>query len=381
MPTQLVSVSIGNAVGSWSARIGAVRVEFGAGALDRIAALVEELGGTRVLIVTDPGIRAAGHVARALDSFAGQAPAVFVFDAVEENPTTRHVDAGTAFAAEHDIDLIVGLGGGSAMDCAKGVNFLLTNGGKMEDYRGRNKATMPMLPSLGVPTTAGTGSEAQSFALIARRGTHDKMACGDEKVGFRAVILDPELTGTVPRTVAVAAGLDAISHAVESYVTTARNPVSQMYARDAWRLLSANLERSLDDPQDLEVRGVMQLGAYLAGASIECSMLGAAHACANPLTARFDVTHGIAVAAMLPAVVRFNAPEVESLYDELEPSMAVKVEALRAVTGGDFSLGALGVKRESLAELAADAATQWTAGFNPRPVDADDLLAMYEAAY
>ena len=381
MPTKLVSVAIGNAVGSWSARIGAVRVEFGVGALDRIEALVEKLGGKRVLIVTDPGIREAGHVARALDSFAGEAPEAFVFDEVEENPTTRHVDAGTAFAAEHAIDFIVGLGGGSAMDCAKGINFLLTNGGKMEDYQGRNKATKPMLPSLGIPTTAGTGSEAQSFALIAKRGTHDKMACGDEKVSFRAVILDPELTGTVPRPVAVAAGLDAISHAVESYVTTARNPVSQMYARDAWRLLSANFERSLDDPENLDVRGVMQLGAYLAGASIECSMLGAAHACANPLTARFDVTHGIAVAAMLPAVVRFNAQEVESLYDELEPSMAVKLEALRAAPGDDFGLGALGVRRDSLPELAANAATQWTAAFNPRSVNENDLLSLYEAAY
>ena len=123
MPTKLVSVAIGNAVDSWSARIGAPRVEFGVGALDRIEALVEELGGKRLLIVTDPGIREAGHVARALDSFAGEAPEAFVFDEVEENPTTRHVNAGTAFAAEHDIYFIVGLGGGSAMDCAKGIKL------------------------------------------------------------------------------------------------------------------------------------------------------------------------------------------------------------------------------------------------------------------
>ena len=248
MHYKLVSVRDGSdAVGSWSARIGVVRVEFGAGALARLGELAAELGGRRAMLVTDPGIEAAGHVDRAVDTFAGLPVEAFVFDGVEENPTTAHVEAGRSFAAEHEIDLIIGLGGGSAMDCAKGINFLLTNGGRMEDYWGVGKASRPMLPSLGIPTTAGTGSEAQSFALIAQPDTHLKMACGDEKAHFRTVILDPELVATVPGSVAVATGLDAIGHAVESYVTTARNPVSQMYAREAWRLLSRNFPASLRD--------------------------------------------------------------------------------------------------------------------------------------
>jgi len=292
--------------GSWSARIGMVRVEFGVGTLSRLGELVADLGGRRAMLVTDPGIEAAGHVERALQTFADVPVEAVVFDGVAENPTTAHVEAGRTFAAGRDIDFIVGIGGGSAMDCAKGINFLLTNGGRMEDYQGIGKATKPMLPSLGVPTTAGTGSEAQSFALIAHPESHRKMACGDEKAHFRTVILDPELTATMPTSVAVATGLDAVSHAVESYVCTARSPVSQMYAHEAWRLLSSNFDASLTDAGNAEVRGRMQLGAYLAGAAIECSMLGAAHAAANPLTARFDVTHGIAVAAMLPAVVHFN---------------------------------------------------------------------------
>ena len=382
MPTKLASVpSVSDAVGSWSAKIGAVRVVHGTGSLALLEGLVGEVGGRRVLIVTDPGIRAAGHVDRAVAQFDHSSIDAFVFDEVDENPTTEHVDAGTRFAAEHEIDFIVGLGGGSAMDCAKGVNFLLTNGGKMEDYWGVNRAREPMLPSIGIPTTAGTGSEAQSFALIAQHDTHLKMACGDEKAGFRAVILDPELTGTVPRAVAIATGLDAISHAVESYVTKVRNPVAQMYAREAWQHLSRNFVVSIDGNADLIVRGWMQLGAFLAGAAIECSMLGAAHACANPLTARYDITHGIAVAAMLPHVFRFNESEVGSLYEELEPSLAEHLESMRDATGVEFRLAALGVDRDSLPEMATEAADQWTADFNPRAATEKDLLALYEQAF
>lgn len=382
MPPELVSLpEVGSAVGSWSARIGVVRVEFGAGSLRRLGSLIEELGGRRTLVVTDPGIRSAGHVDRALAALEGTGIETVVFDGVAENPTTDHVEAGTRVAADSRIDLIVGLGGGSAMDCAKGINFLLTNGGKMEDYWGNHKASKPMLPSVGIPTTAGTGSEAQSFALIAQSDTHIKMACGDEKAHFRSVILDPELTGTMPRSVAVATGLDAISHAVESYVSTARNPVSDMYAREAWRLLSGNFEASLDDRADLEVRGMMQLGAYLAGAAIECSMLGAAHACANPLTARYDITHGIAVAAMLPAVVRFNESQVAGRYRELSPALADTIEALRGASGRQFRLGELGVEQTAIGELAEAAATQWTAGFNPRRLETSDLVALYEASF
>ena len=180
---------------------------------------------------------------------------------------------------------------------------------------------------------------------------------------------------------AVATGLDAVSHAVESYVTRARNPVSQMYAGEAWRLLSRNFVPSLQQPDDLETRGRMQLGAFLAGAAIECSMLGAAHACANPLTAHFDVTHGIAVAAMLPAVVRFNAAAVGGLYDELAPGLDGVLEALREATGRSFRLAELGVDRETLPQLASEAARQWTADFNPRPVSETELLTLYESAY
>src|SRR5437763_1200734 len=174
-----------------------------------------------------------------------------------------------------------------------------------------------MLPSVGVPTTAGTGSEAQSYALIADEQTHMKMACGDRKAAFRVAILDPQVTVSQPAKVTAITGIDALAHALESYVTTRRNPVSQTFAREAWRLLEPNLETALDQPENLEARGAMQLGAHFAGSAIENSMLGACHACANPLTSHYGLTHGIAIGILLPHVIRFNGPAAGSLYAEL----------------------------------------------------------------
>src|SRR5258707_2103731 len=176
-----------------------------------------------------------------------------------------------------------------------------------------------MLPSIGVPTTAGTGSEAQSYALISDEETHAKMACGDPKAAFRIAILDPSLTLTQPREVTAVAGYDAISHAVESFVTARRSEISDLFARDAWHRLDRYYERVLRIPHDIRARGAMLLGAHEAGIAIEQSMLGAAHACANPLTARYGTTHGVAIAVMLPHVVRWNADHVGSRYAELLP--------------------------------------------------------------
>ncbi|HBL31350.1 MAG TPA: alcohol dehydrogenase [Acidobacteria bacterium] len=370
----------------WTADVGGVRVHAGPGALDRLGALVRELGGGRVLLVTDRGVRAAGHVDTALASLGRAGLAAEVFDAVEENPTSLHVEAGREAAAAFGADLLVGLGGGSAMDGAKGINFLLTNGGRMEDYRGFGKAARPLLPSIGVPTTAGTGSEAQSYALISHPDTHEKMACGDRKARFREVLLDPCLAASAPRRVAAAAGIDAVTHAVESYVSRAGTPVSKMLAREAFGRLTAHLERFLAVPEDLHTGGDMLLGAHLAGAAIEASMLGAAHACANPLTARCGIAHGVAVGLMLPPVVRWNgtAEPGAALYRELAgsaPELSTRIEHLRAAAGLPERLRECGVEAALLPALAEEAARQWTAGFNPRPADAASLLALYEEAF
>ena len=160
---------------------------------------------------------------------------------------------------------------------------------------------------IGIPTTAGTGSEAQSYAVISDAATHMKMACGDPSAAVRVAVLDPELTLTAPRHVTAMAGFDAIAHAVETAVTIRRTPLSDTFSHRAWQLLSEAFERVLLHPADIEARSAMQLGAHFAGMAIEQSMLGAAHACANPLTARYNLTHGLTLAILLPHVVRWNA--------------------------------------------------------------------------
>ncbi|MGA2259327.1 MAG: iron-containing alcohol dehydrogenase, partial [Thermoguttaceae bacterium] len=219
------------------------RIVFGAGAIEQLGELVRQYGGTRVLLVTDPGIVAAGHVQRAERSLSAAGVHATRFDQVVENPTTEAVDVCVTVARQSQIDLLVGLGGGSSMDTAKGCNFLLTNGGRMEDYWGVGKATKPMLPLIAIPTTAGTGSECQSFALITHPQSHLKMACGDPKAAARVAILDPELTLTQPSGVAAATGMDALSHALETAVTRRRNPISQMFSREAFRLCARGLRR------------------------------------------------------------------------------------------------------------------------------------------
>jgi len=371
----------------------ATRLVVGAGSVGRLGEFARDLGGTRVLVVSDPGIVAAGHTARGLDALEAAGLATAVFSDFGENPTTVHVVAGTLAARDFRPDLLVGLGGGSSMDCAKGINFLLSCGGRMQDYRGRHTATGPLLPAIAVPTTAGTGSETQSFALITDAETGMKMACGDPRAAFRIAILDVLLTLTQPAAVTALTGIDAVSHAVESLVSTAATPASQVFSREAWRLLAANLPRVLAAGDDVAARGAVQLGAAWAGLAIENAMLGAAHALANPLTAVHGVVHGQAVGLMLPHVVRFNAAVRAADYVDLlrdvgcEASVATAgdrlamwLESLRDSAGLAGSLAALGIAAPDVPALAAAAAGQWTGGFNPRPVTAEDLALLYEAA-
>lgn len=370
------------------------RIVFGAGTIDRLGELCRAEGGTRVLVVSDPGVVAAGHTERGIRSLRAAGAEVFLFQGVEENPSTKHVRLGVEFAREHRVDFIVGLGGGSAMDCAKGVNFLLSCGGEMKDYWGVGKATAALLPMIAVPTTAGTGSEAQSFALIADETTHQKMACGDPRAACRIALLDPETTLSLPIAVTAATGIDAIAHAVETFVTRRRNAISMAFSKEAWRLLQSNFARVLDEPENLEARAGMLLGATLAGLAIENSMLGAAHSAANPLTAHFGVVHGGAVGLMLPHVVRFNAQNMEEDYRELlrfgdssyngsasADALARRLEELREQSRLPGTLTGWNVARERLPQLAAEASSQWTAQFNPRSVSSEEFLALYESAF
>lgn len=366
------------------------RILFGENRIDRLGEIASEIGTRRALVVSDPGIVAAGHTQRGIEALQNAGIETFLFSQVHENPTTKDVDEGTKIARRHEPELIVGLGGGSSMDCAKGINFIYTNGGRMQDYWGVGKALKEMLPMIAVPTTAGTGSETQSFALISDAQTHAKMACGDKKASFRVAILDPTITVTQPPQITALTGIDAIAHAVESFVTKPRNSVSQFFSREAWSLLAVNFPKVLADPNDLEARGAMQLGACFAGIAIENSMLGAAHSLANPLTANFAVPHGQAVGVMLPHVVKFNSMNDQNLYSDLfstiphvdcVDSLAAFIRKELTESGLKDNLRSLDVTEESLPQLAKEAATQWTAQFNPKPIDQESLLGIYRSAF
>jgi alcohol dehydrogenase len=370
------------------------RVVFGQGTLERLGTLARDAGFHRTLLVADPGIIDAGHPARAMRLLDIAGIEATLFTDFGANPDSAMVEAGRAFAAPFQPDSIIGLGGGSSLDCARGINFLLTNGGDMAQYRGYGKARRPLLPSIAVPTTSGTGSEAQSYAVIADAATHMKMACGDPSAAARIALLDPELTLTAPKPVTAMAGFDAIAHAVETTVTTRRTTISETFSHQAWRLLVDAFERVLLYPADVEARAAMMVGAHFAGAAIEQSMLGAAHACANPLTARYNIAHGLALAMLLPHVVRWNASVANERYEallgtprrrardeEAAETLARRLEDLATAGGLALKLRDNGVEESAIPELAELASQQWTGTFNPRPFDAAGAVEIYRAAY
>ncbi len=376
----------------WSGTLASIRLTVGRGCVASLGEAVARLGAKRPLLVTDPGVRAAAdHVDRAVASLEGARVETAIFDRLTSNPTSDQVELGSEAARAHRCDLLIGFGGGSAMDCAKGINFLLTNGGAMADFWGYGKASSSMLPSIGVPTTAGTGSEAQSFALITDPRSQRKMACGDPKARFAEVLLDAKLAATAPREIVATAGIDALSHAVESFVTRKRNPVSNLLAHQAWGWLDAAFPKLLGDGGSVGHPGQsMLLGAHLAGAAIEASMLGAAHASANPLSARFAIAHGTAVALMLPHVVRFNAAgsaTTEALYGQLTgeaadagEGLARRLEGHRRAAGLPGTLREVGVETSAFDDLADLASHEWTGQHNPRPLARADFRELYAAA-
>jgi alcohol dehydrogenase len=362
------------------------RIVFGVNAVERVGELAKELQGNTVLLVTDPGIVKAGHAERLTGLLRSAGLTVVSFDEVEENPSTTCVDKCVAVARSAPINLIIGLGGGSSMDTAKGCNFILTNGGRMQDYLGIGKAHSPMLPLIAVPTTGGTGSECQSFALITEEKTHQKMACGDPRAAAKIALLDPALTVSQPQRVTACSGIDAISHAVETAVTSRRTALSLVFSHAAFRFTNNALPKVLANPNDIEARGQMLLGAAWAGMAIENSMLGAAHSAANPLTAHFGIVHGHAVGLMLPHVVRFNKaePAVARAYSELAgedaDQLPDRLSSLLNLAGLPASLRLCAVKDSDLPMLASEAARQWTAQFNPRPVTSADFEKLFRAA-
>ena len=364
----------------------------GPGSLAELPSCVRKSGGRNVLLVTDQGVAAAGHTGRAAALLEEAGIACTVYDGTSENPEESDILAAMEFARKVEPDCFVGLGGGSSMDTAKGCNFLLTNGGAMSDYKGYGAARTPLLPFIGIPTTAGTGSECQSYAVISRDQSHEKMACGDPSALATYAILDPELTASMPHRVAVLTALDALAHSLETAVCTRRNSFSSAYSREAFLHISSAIEPVLRGEASAIERNAMLMGSAFAGLAIENSMLGAAHASANPLTASCGLAHGHAVALMLPHVIGLNqevlkARETYAHYGTLLSSCQGADWGVRAwvehlLTVADLSpLAQCGVDPGLFAELAEDATRQWTGQFNPRSMKREDFAVLYEGAF
>ena len=383
----------GTPPGTWRLPSGpSPLVRSGSGALTALGAIARERGARRALITSDPGIAAAGITGRARESLERAGVLVEVFSDFGENPTESNVGRAAGAAGALRADTLVGVGGGSSLDVAKGAGFLLAGGGRMEDYRGYDKCPHPLPPLIGVPTTAGTGSEAQSYALISRDRDHRKLACGAPSAMFRDVILDPALLPSAPAEVIAATGFDSIAHAVETAVTSGRTDASLVLSHRAFAVLSRAFPLVTAGNATIAAWEDMQLGAFLAGAAIERSMLGAAHACANPLTRRFDVAHGRALAITLPRVVRWNAASAREAYrdllraagippgDDPADTLAGRLDAWVAMAGLPQDLAGESLHVRDLPALAEEASAEWTGRFNPRPFDAAGALAVYRSA-
>jgi alcohol dehydrogenase len=355
------------------------RLMAGPGRRAELAAAVRGWGVSAVLLVADPGLGELG--AGLLQQLRDAGLEASMHDQVPQNPDSAAAAQCAEVLNNTAAEAVVALGGGSTMDLAKAANILATNGGEMSDYLGYGKARHPLLPMAAIPTTTGTGSEAQSYCVIADATSRRKMACGDPGAAFRLTVLDPEPALGQPFGVRAASGWDAISHTVETWVTSGRNPMSLMCAREAWRLLDANYERVLTSPGDIDAIAAMQWAAYLAGWAIEHSMLGAAHACANPLTQRYGTTHGQALAVLLPCVVQWNQQMCHREYEELHHDLPARLAGLRSAAGLPRRLRDLGVREQDLPALCEAAAAQWTGTFNPRPFGAGGAMEIYQCAW
>ncbi len=371
-------------------------VIFGAGAIARIGEIARARLGARALVVTDAGLVRAGLVAPALAALEAAGVTVAVFDAVVADPPEAVVTAAVAAARAHEADAVIGLGGGSSLDVAKLVALIARSGERLADIYGVGLAKGPRLPLLLAPTTAGTGSEVTPISIVTT-GAHEKRGVVSPLIIPDVALLDPDLTLGLPAPVTAATGVDAMVHAIEAYTSASpnNNPVSRALAREALRLLGANIRRAVHEGSDREARAAMLIGSMLAGQAFANSPVAAVHALAYPLGGHFGIPHGLSNALVLPHVLRFNAPACGRLYAEIArdacPDLPPEADAdafvagitrLCADVGLPPRLREAGVPWDAIAMLAEDAMKQTRLLVNnPRPVTLADARAIYEAAW
>lgn len=373
------------------------RVVFGSGSSRDVREEVRALGCSRALIVTDEGLAhhtdVPGRIEKALgDSCAG------VFSDVVPDSGVHVVDAGAAFARERGADCIVSVGGGSAIDTAKGIAIVLKEGGSLRDYEGFQVLKRPQTPHVAIPTTAGTGSEVTYVAVIKDHEAHQKLLFGDYNIIPNTALLDPDLTVGLPPQLTAATGMDAMSHAVEAIHSQQNEPIADGLALHAIRLIREFLPRAVADGKDLVARGQMLIASNMAGAAFSNAQVGLVHAIAHTVGARYGIHHGLANSIVMPHVVRFNAAEIPGTYRPVAAAfgfateglsdqacaeeVAKRLAALASGAGLPRTLASQGVPESALPELAEATLADASIIYNGRTVlGADEVLEVYRAAY
>jgi alcohol dehydrogenase len=373
------------------------RIHFGCGASEDLVAVVQECGGSKVFLVADPGLETAGLLDRVTAPLQKADMPYELYTNVDPEPGLGLADKGAELAREMGADCVVGVGGGSAMDVAKAISILVTNGGRAEDYLGLGKIKQPGLPKIMVPTTAGTGSEVSFTAVFINEKTKSKGGMNGDHLYPEAAILDPLLTLSLPPRVTAATGIDAFTHAIEAFVSTQANGMSDMYATRAMSLISVNLGKAYANGGNIEARYNMLLGSLLAGKALAIAGVGLVHAMAYPLGGMFGVPHGLANAVLLPYVLDYNligAPEkyaavaellgceIDKLNDrEAANALIPAVYGLNMDVGIPSTLADLEIPADKIPEMAKIALTiTRPVENNPRQPSLDDVIAVYHNA-
>lgn len=368
---------------------------FGDGAITHLPEIIKREGFERVMIICDEGIEKAKILDQVMEQIKKNDLTCTVFSNVEANPTIATVDAGMHLLERFQPDLLIGLGGGSPIDVAKALGMLAKNGGQITDYEGMDKFENESLPLLAIPTTAGTGSEVTIFTVVTDSTTQYKLTVGGRKLAPKWALLDPELTLTLPRKITAATGLDALVHAIESYTSIMSNPLTETFALDAIRIISSNLRQAVYNGDNLPARSAILYGSLLAGIAFNNTRLGNIHAMSHPLSAKYNVPHGVANSVLLPHVMEFNllaVPEkfmniAKAMGESLDESQSLMKNANKAIEAvkqlsvdiqipKDFS--DYNIPESDLYPMAKDAMESGNVLVNPRQTTIEDIIQLYE---
>jgi len=374
---------------------------FGAGSLTKVEEALRLFKARNVLVISDRGVAKAGHIDRLVEVIMKRAKHVEVFDRTEPEPTIQSIDdALVALKNAIDVDLLVSLGGGSVMDTTKSANIVASNGGSILDYEDGNesrKVIDKLLPHVAIPTTAGTGSEATVWTIFVDPKRKFKAGIQDSRLIADLVILDPEVTTTMPPVVTAATGMDALTHAIESFVSVYANPYTDALSAKSIKLIADNLRSAYNDGRNIEARGNMLLASYMAGMAFSNSSCGIVHTLAETLGGFYRIPHGITNSLMLPSVMEFNASSRQEKFSRIAELMGEDINGVDAQAGAERSVDAVrrlaedvrlprtlrevGVKKKDISTLASMAFPWANISGNPREVTQDQLMNLYERTF